>query len=102
MIIWSGFYFNLKNLKGFKDVSLESIKELSDKFDKALEENDSENEELDADIEELVERNKHNHQVLIIYEREIPELKKQVADLSLLQSSLENKCDYYRNEKRLK
>jgi hypothetical protein len=83
---------------GFKNVSLASIKSLSEKFDEAVEEGAAEAKKLDADVEELIDRNRHNQEVLVIYEREIPELRKQVADLGLLKSSLERKC--YRNDKK--
>ena len=54
---------------------------------------------MDSEVLDLSERNAYNQQILVIYEREIPELRKQIKDLELLQSSLETKCNYYQKSK---
>lgn len=78
------------------EVTIEKIKELSDRFDKYL---DAQNnyEDIDNDISDLDERNQFNQETLVIYEREIPLLKKQIKDLEILKSSLVKECNYYRN-----
>lgn len=80
-------------------VTMETITTLELKFDEILNQSDENDELLDSDVHDLTERNAYNQQLLVIYEREIPELRKQITDLQLLQSSLDAKCNYYLKRK---
>ena len=80
-------------------MSAESLLALNVKLDEILA-NSNAYLDLDGDIEELVERNKHNQQVLVIYEREIPELRKHVDDLTIMKSNFKLSCDYYKSSKK--
>ena len=81
-----------------KEVTMGKIKELSDRFDKYLKSQNN-YQDIDDDINDLDERNQFNQQTLVIYEREIPLLKKQIKDLEILKSSLVKECNYYRTRK---
>lgn len=78
---------------------METITTLELKFDEILNQSEEKDELLDSDVQDLTERNAYNQQLLVIYEREIPELRKQITDLQLIQSSLDNKCNYYLKKK---
>jgi hypothetical protein len=48
--------------------------------------------DIDDSLDDLEERHARNNEELKFYERGIPLLKQQIADLLLLRSSMENSC----------
>lgn len=80
-------------------VTEETVRELESKFEDILNQSEESVELLDSDMEDITERTAYHQQLLVIYEREIPELRKQITDLQLLQSSLDAKCNYYLKRK---
>ena len=48
--------------------------------------------DIDDSLDDLEERHARNSEELKFYERGIPLLKQQIADLLLLRSSMENSC----------
>ena len=48
--------------------------------------------DIEDSLDDLQERHDRNNEELKSYERGIPQLKQQIADLLLLRSSMENSC----------
>ena len=78
---------------------MENIQKLADRFEEALAESNEYSAKIDSDVEDMIERNTYNQEILVIYEREVPELRKQIKDLNLLKSSLQTECNYSRKKK---
>ena len=71
------------------------IKVLTQQFEDAINES-SLMAQVESTLEDMIERNSHEQQVLVIYEREIPEIRKQIDELTRLESNLKHiKCDFY-------
>ena len=71
------------------------IKVLTQQFEDAINES-SLMAQVESTLEDMIEQNSHEQQVLVIYEREIPEIRKQIDELTRLEASLKNiKCDFY-------
>jgi len=67
---------------------------LRKRFEEAMNEVESLSN-VDSQIAELQERHDQNNEKLKYYERQIPQLKQQIADLTLLRASIQTSCIKY-------
>lgn len=72
-------------------VNKEVLANLRNRFEEAMREVESLSN-VDTQIAELQERHDQNTEKLKYYERQIPQLKQQIADLTLLRTSMQNSC----------
>ena len=54
---------------------------------------------LDKIMIDLYEKMERNQQELKLFEREIPQLNKQINELNLIKTNLNSECDLYRKRK---
>ena len=84
--------------KDLIEITKKDIDDLTKQFNEAITENNL-LDGVDSQLFDLSERNQYDQQVIIMYEREIPELKKQIEELTMIESKLEKKCNFYRSRK---
>lgn len=82
-------------------IKLEDILRLEKQYDQVFK--DSELfDRIEKQLNDLNEAKERNQQELKIFEREIPNLTKQINELNLIELNLRSNCDYSNKKKKMK